>query len=106
MGRDIIRPMPEDWALLASLGTEQEAMLMAGFLENQGVPARVESRLFRQEPVTLGQLGAARLLVPAERLEEARRLIERRTRFALLEGRGEREADEREAAGEDVEEVL
>jgi len=93
--------------LLESLGTEQEAMLIAGFLENQGVPARVESRVFRQEPVTFGQLGAVGLLVPADRLEEARRLIERRTRFALLSGGTEAEQeDDPPSSGENVEEVV
>jgi len=99
--------MSQEWALLESLGTEQEAMLIAGFLENQGVPARVESRVFRQEPVTFGQLGAVGLLVPADRLEEARRLIERRTRFALLSGGVEAEReDDQPSSGENVEEVV
>lgn len=76
--------MLEGWSLLETLGTEPEALLMAGFLQNQGVPARVESLLFRQEPVTFGGLGVVRLFVPEERLAEAQRLLERRNRLAIL----------------------
>ena len=41
-------------------------MLIAGFLESRDVPVKIESRSFRQEPVTFGNLAQVRLLVPAE----------------------------------------
>jgi hypothetical protein len=61
-----------DWETLTTVGTEEEAALVAGFLDAAGIPAEIESLLFHQEPVTFGRLGEVRVKVPAERLEEAR----------------------------------
>jgi len=78
--------MSAGWEIVETVGTDEEAALIAGFLQSRGVPALVESLLFRQEPVTFGRLGEVRLRVPAERVAEARRLLEeRRSRFPVLE---------------------
>ncbi len=78
-----------DWEILETVGTEQEALLIAGFLESREVPVKIESRSFRQEPVTFGALAQVRLKVPAARVEEARRLLEaRRHRFFVVDGEG------------------
>jgi hypothetical protein len=61
-----------DWETLTTVGTEEEAALVAGFLDGAGIPAEIESLLFHQEPVTFGRLGEVRVKVPAERLAEAR----------------------------------
>jgi hypothetical protein len=89
-----------DWEILDTVGTEQEALLIAGFLESREVPVRVESRAFRQEPVTFGALSGVRVRVPPEYLAEARRLLEtRRHRFAIVDGEGKND-DGEEALGE------
>ena len=78
-----------DWEILDTVGTEQEALLIAGFLESRDVPVRVESLSFRQEPVTFGALAQVRLRVPAAYVAEARRLLDaRRHRFAIVDGEG------------------
>ena len=78
-----------DWEILEIVGTEQEALLIAGFLESREVPVQVESRVFRQEPVNFGALAQVRLKVPSTFLEQARHLLEaRRQRFTLIEGDG------------------
>lgn len=61
-----------DWEIVSTVGTEEEAALVAGFLESAGIPAEIESLLFHQEPVTFGRLGEVRVKVPAERADEAR----------------------------------
>jgi len=68
--------MDDGWEIVRILGTEEEAALLAGFLRSSGVPAEVESLLFHQEPVSFGQLGQVRLLVPGDRADDARRLLE------------------------------
>jgi hypothetical protein len=78
-----------DWEIVDTVGTEQEALLIAGFLESREVPVRVESLSFRQEPVTFGALAQVRLRVPPSYAAEARRLLEaRRHRFAIVDGEG------------------
>lgn len=61
-----------DWEIVLTVGTEEEAALVAGFLEAAGIDAEIESLLFHQEPVTFGRLGEVRVRVPADRLDEAR----------------------------------
>jgi hypothetical protein len=79
--------MSEDWALVETLGSEAEAALIAGFLESCGIPVRIESRFFRQEPVTFGPMAEVRLCVPPEQVAEARTLLaERRARFDVVDG--------------------
>ncbi|MCM2269324.1 MAG: DUF2007 domain-containing protein [Thermoanaerobaculia bacterium] len=64
-----------DWEIVTTVGTEEEAALVAGFLEAAGIAAEVESLLFHQEPVTFGRLGEVRVRVPADRLDEARAVL-------------------------------
>jgi hypothetical protein len=73
----------DGWEIAEIVATETEAELLAGFLRNEEIDARVESRSFRQEPVTVGRMADVRIWVPAPDLEAARRLIAaRRQRFA------------------------
>jgi len=64
-----------DWEIVETVGTEEEAALIAGFLESAGIPARVESLLFHQEPVTFGRLGEVRVHVPAASADAARQAL-------------------------------
>ena len=68
----------EDWEIVETVGTEEEASLIAGFLEAEGIPATVESLLFHQEPVNFGTLGEVRVRVRKEDLERAVELLEAR----------------------------
>ena len=69
--------MPE-WTVVRTLGTEEDATLVAGFLESAGIEARVESHLFHQEPVNFGGLGDVRILVLEDTLVEAERVLAER----------------------------
>ena len=68
----------DNWEIVETVGTEEEAALVAGFLEAEGIAAQIESLLFHQEPATFGKLGEVRILVAATDLERARQLIEQR----------------------------
>ena len=70
--------MAEGWEVVAEVETEDEALLMAGFLSNADVPSEVESASSHEFPVPLGDLALVKLWVPGERLEEARRLLQER----------------------------
>lgn len=67
-----------DWEIVETVGTDEEAALVAGYLESEGIAARVESLVFHQEPVTFGRLGEARVRVPVSEAGRARRLLAER----------------------------
>lgn len=77
-----------DWEVVETVGTEEEATLVAGFLAAEGIAARIESLLFHQEPTTFGALSEIRVHVPVREAERARALLsERETATeALAEG--------------------
>lgn len=60
------------WVEIASTGTEDEATLLKGFLDAQGIPAQIENVKFRMEPINFGTLGDIRVYVGSE--DEARAL--------------------------------
>lgn len=66
-----------DWAVLETLGTEQEAMLAVGFLNAAGIDAVVEavSGEHQEFPVNFGELGEFHVRVPPEQVDEARRVL-------------------------------
>jgi len=57
---------------IASVGTEDEANLLRGFLEAEGIPAQIENVKFTQSPTTFGTMGDIRIFVAEE--NEARTL--------------------------------
>lgn len=71
------------WVEIASLGTEEEAALIRGFLEAEEIPAQIESLKFSMEPVNFGQLGDIRIYVPAQHEERAFNLIRERERSSV-----------------------
>ena len=77
-------PDHSTWVEIASLGVEDEARLLQGFLEGAGIPAQIESLKFHMEPVNVGGLAEIRLYVRAE--DEARAID-------LLDQRDEEYAD-------------
>jgi hypothetical protein len=78
-----------EWTVVRTLGTEEDASLVAGFLESAGIEARVESHLFHQEPVNFGKLGDVRVLVPEASLVEAERVLAERDAEPVPEGSAE-----------------
>ncbi len=70
------------WVEIASTGTEDEATLLRGFLENEGIPAQVENVKFSAEPINFGTMGDIRVYVPSEHEARAVELLRSRDRQA------------------------
>lgn len=66
------------WVEIASTGTEDEATLLKGFLDAQGIPAQVENVKFRMEPINFGTLGDIRIYVPSQDEQRAMDLLRSR----------------------------
>ncbi|HWN40599.1 MAG TPA: hypothetical protein VNW71_00170 [Thermoanaerobaculia bacterium] len=73
--------MAEEWAIVKDVGTDEEAMVVVGFLENNGIPAEVDS--LQSSELPLGDnIDSVRVRVPAERAEEAIALLNTRENVA------------------------
>jgi hypothetical protein len=72
----------EDWVEVASVGEDEEAEIIAGLLESEGIPSEIENEAPSILPESLGALGTTKVLVPPDRAEEARALLAERERDA------------------------
>jgi len=78
-----------EWVEVASVGNDEEALLIAGFLRSQGIPCEVEGPSGGTPwPENLGAFGMSRVLVPPDRAAEAGQLL------ASREGGKESDSDE------------
>ncbi len=66
------------WIEIASAGTADEANILQGFLEAEGIRAQIEVVNFSMEPVTFGRMGEIRVYVGAEDEQRAQELIRSR----------------------------
>lgn len=66
------------WVEIANVGTDDEARLLQGFLEAEGVPAQVENVKFQMEPINFGTMGEIRVYVDTEDEARAVELLRRR----------------------------
>jgi hypothetical protein len=64
-----------EWLAATIVGTDEDAALIAGFLNSNGIPAQVESLHASEFPADFGRLGEVHVMVPAERLDEAQQLL-------------------------------
>ena len=65
-----------EWGTARIVESNEEAIVVAGFLKSNGIPAEVESLHVEELPVNVGGLGEVRVRVPADRLNEALLLLE------------------------------
>lgn len=70
------------WVEIASTGTEDEAKLVQGFLEAEGITAQVESVRSDFAPANFGMLGDIRVYVGSEDEARAQQLLRDRERQA------------------------
>ena len=68
------------WIEIASTGTEDEAALVQGFLDAEGIPAQIEDVKFKMEPINFGAMGEIRVYVPSEHEQRAQQLLRDRER--------------------------
>lgn len=81
---DDVNTVPADdgstWVEIASTGTADEATLLHGFLEAEGIDAQIENVKFEQAPINFGTLGDIRVYVKADDEQRAQQLLRERTR--------------------------
>jgi hypothetical protein len=66
-----------DWEMVAEVARRYEAEIMAGRLRASGIDARVIDKSFRQEPLpTVRSFAIVRVYVPADRADEAMRILD------------------------------
>ena len=63
------------WIEIASTGTADEANLLAGFLQTEGIPAQIENVQFGMEPINFGAMGDIRVYVPSDDEARAQQLL-------------------------------
>ncbi len=88
----------EEWVEVAAVGEDEEAALIAGLLESEGIPCEIEGPSSRRGPRDLGAFGASRVMVPPDRAEEAQAALARRERE--FEAQGGREGEDSEEPDE------
>ena len=66
------------WIEIASTGTADEANLLAGFLQTEGIPAQIENVQFGMEPINFGAMGDIRVYVPSDDEARAQQLLRER----------------------------
>jgi hypothetical protein len=66
------------WVEIASTGTDDEARIIKGFLDTEGIPAQIENVKFSMEPINFGTMGDIRVYVGAEDEARAQQLMRQR----------------------------
>ena len=66
------------WVEIATVGTPDEAGLLKGFLDGEGVPAQIENIEPSMYRTTFGGLGEIRIYVPATEEQKAKELLRER----------------------------
>jgi len=98
------------WVEIASTGTQDEAALIKGFLEAEGIRAEIENVKFSMEPINFGTMGDIRLYVAGEDETRALDLMKSRERAydkldddseTLVTDEGPAEIDENTRADDD-----
>lgn len=68
----------EHWSGVESVPSEAEGALVVGFLESEGIPARIVDKSFRANPTSSEDLTEIEVAVPTERKAEAEAVLARR----------------------------
>ena len=68
------------WVEIASCGTADEAKLLAGFLDAEGIAAQVENVKFDEMPINFGAMGDIRVYVASDEETRALELLQKRDR--------------------------
>lgn len=65
-----------DWEELIVTYDETEAEIIKDILEGEGIESVINSLKIRPYPVSIGRIGEIRIMVPADRLAEAKKLLD------------------------------
>ena len=67
----------EEWIEVAATGDDEEAVLIAGLLDSEGIPVEIEGPSATTPfPEGIGALGFSRVMVPSDRADEAKALLD------------------------------
>ncbi len=66
------------WIEITSAGTDDEARLVKGFLDAEGIDAQIENVKFSMEPINFGAMGDIRVYVRAQDEQRAVQLLRQR----------------------------
>jgi hypothetical protein len=78
------------WVEIASVGTGDEALLLKGFLDAEGIEAQIEDVKFTEAPTTFGTMGDIRIYVSTEDEARAQQLLkERNEAFSKMDVDGD-----------------
>jgi hypothetical protein len=66
----------DDWVEVAATGDDEEAVLIAGLLDSEGLPVEIEGPSAATPfPEGIGALGLSRVMVPPDRADEAKAIL-------------------------------
>jgi hypothetical protein len=65
-----------NWVALRTVASEEEAILIQGMLEAEGIPCTLESLKYHAEPVNLGRLSEIRIHVLEQHRARAQGLLD------------------------------
>ena len=68
------------WVEIASVGTHDEARLLQGFLDAEGITAQLEDVKFEEIPINFGAMGDIRVYVAQDDETRAQQLLRERER--------------------------
>jgi hypothetical protein len=68
------------WVEIASCGTQDEAVLLKGFLDAEGIAAEIENVKFTMAPTDFGKMGDIRIYVASEDETKAMDLLKQRNK--------------------------
>lgn len=66
------------WVEITSVGTQDEAELLAGFLETEGIVAQIENVKVDELPINFGMMGEIRVYVKGDEEGRAKELLAKR----------------------------
>lgn len=66
------------WVEIASTGNQDEATIMKGFLDAEGIPAQIENVEFGMAPINFGTMGDIRIYVGSQDEQRALELLRSR----------------------------
>ena len=72
----------EDLEIACTVLQEENAYILRGFLENEGIPCQLENVAFHAEPIPVAGLTKVRLWTKKSDAEKARQLIAAHEQFA------------------------
>lgn len=81
--------LDETWRVVRTVGTEEEAMVVVGFLNSSDIPAESESLRISELPVDFGDMSQVHIRVPVERADEAIALLASQDEAAPVFAEGE-----------------